>query len=625
MVLPETALRGAPTFGPAALDEQTTGASGTRYKVATRPATVGITWLDLFHPGTPSDLSLEARVRVISDVAGALVQIHENSGLPRPHRRHGRVTPRHVLIGVDGSASLFNAKEPFSKLLPPQPDLGYLSPELLTQSGPADQQSDVFSLGVLLWEALDNGRLFPHRRAASISRLIARRSLPSPRIEDEVALPLAEVALKALSQDPQDRYADATQFWLALREHLPAPDGARATLARVVQRALRLEMTSEIREAPPYLPRRQSPVGASLSPASLGPLDALSLENSARYSLRPEPSSRAPREAARVPAALRSSAVDSMEAASSSVPPLPLMSSAAPLRVAASAAPTTRIHSAARSAPVLSEVPVHPDHAPIERTRHTPPFPLQPYVQPRVSAPPHPEPPVATLQVNLPRDLVDVALPYYVSSKPPPRPFPWGALSFAALIFFGVGAAVAFGAVTALRTVPARAPLDLTPERTAIAAAPPSGAPEKPPDAPNRPAAERPIPAELAPSVEASHTLQAAPQTPDSPALAPLDVAPSRHSAPGAAPQATSPQDAMQHLAPRPENSDAQRKVARRVVAKPTKPKTHVAPKPADAQAKTPAAEARPQTDEAKPKDDDAKATSDEPADNGLPFVEQPY
>src|SRR5690349_15183305 len=107
MVLPETALRGAPTFGPAALDEQTTGASGTRYKVATRPATVGITWLDLFHPGTPSDLSLEARVRVIGDVAGALVQIHENSGLPRPHRRHGRVTPRHVLIGVDGSASLF--------------------------------------------------------------------------------------------------------------------------------------------------------------------------------------------------------------------------------------------------------------------------------------------------------------------------------------------------------------------------------------------------------------------------------------------------------------------------------------------------------------------------------------
>src|SRR5688572_22618827 len=231
MVLPETALDSAPTAPLATLDEQPTGASGTRLKVATRPATVGATWLDLFHPGTPSDLSLEARVRVVADVAGALIQIHDNSGMPRQHRCHGRLTPRHLLVGVDGSASLFNAKEPFSKLLPTQPDLGYLAPELLTQSGPANQTSDVFSLGVLLWEALDNGRLFPHRRAAAISRLIARRSLPIPRIEEEWALPLGEVALKALSQNPEERYLDGTAFWLALREHLPPPDAARANLS----------------------------------------------------------------------------------------------------------------------------------------------------------------------------------------------------------------------------------------------------------------------------------------------------------------------------------------------------------------------------------------------------------
>src|SRR5688572_19730111 len=237
MVLPETAPRSVPTASPTALDEST-GASGTRIKVATRPATVGATWLELFQPGTPSSLSLEARVRVVADIAGALIQIHENSGVPRQHRRHGRLTPRHVLVGVDGSASLFNAKEPFSKLLPPQPDLGYLAPELLTQTGPATQQSDVFSMGVLLWEALDNGRLFPHRRAAAISRLIARKSLPNPRIEEEWAMPLGEVAMKALSLNPDDRYLDGTAFWLALREHLPPPDAARQVLSRLAQRAL---------------------------------------------------------------------------------------------------------------------------------------------------------------------------------------------------------------------------------------------------------------------------------------------------------------------------------------------------------------------------------------------------
>src|SRR5262245_8090649 len=287
MALPETAYAAAPPV-ESTLDEQATGASGMRLKVATRPAAVGTTWLDLFHPGTPSELTLEARVRVIADVAGALIQIHDNSGIPRPHRRHGRLTPRHVLVTVDGSACLFHVKEPFSRLLPPQPDLGYLAPELLTQSASANQQCDVFSLGVLLWEALDNGRLFPHRRAAAISRL-SSRSLPAPRISEEWALPLGEVALRALAHDPAERYADATAFWLALREHLPPPDGARAGLSRLIQAALKLELTTEIREAPPYLvPNPLS--GLSRPPDSV---EGGSLEpEAARYSLHPEPSSR---------------------------------------------------------------------------------------------------------------------------------------------------------------------------------------------------------------------------------------------------------------------------------------------------------------------------------------------
>ena len=53
--------------------------------------------------------------------------------------------------------------------------------------------------------------------------------------------------------------------------------------------------------------------------------------------------------------------------------------------------------------------------------------------------------------MSLQRELVDNSLPFFVASQPAARPFPWGALSFAALIFFGVGAAVAFGAVSALR------------------------------------------------------------------------------------------------------------------------------------------------------------------------------
>jgi hypothetical protein len=474
MVLPETALP-APPGQPAAFDERATGASGTRLKVATRPATVGATWLDVFHPGTPSKLSLEARVRVIADVAGALIQIHENSGVPRPHRRHGRVTPRHLLIGVDGSASLFNTKEPFSKLLPTQPDLGYLAPELLTQAGPSNQQSDVFSLGVLLWEALDNGRLFPHRRAAAISRLIARRSLPTPRIEDEWALPLSDVAMKALANDPEERYPNATAFWLALREHLPAPDNARAALARLAQRALKLELTTEIRESPPYLLPSRVLLTTSVPPERSSILDGTSnSEASARYSLQPEPSRRQ-RGASRPPT---SPPLDDPAWAISDTPPPSSQLGRTLVPERASPVPDPRWGSARPSASRESDLTPRPpvsaasaaSRSANELVRSTP--------TPSVRA--ASDSPVSTLHVNLPRDLVDASLPFYLSSQPASRPFPWGSLTFAALMFFGVGAAVAFAAVTVLRTnseiakSSAPAPAKVVPQQPAAKATSPT-------------------------------------------------------------------------------------------------------------------------------------------------------
>src|SRR5688572_1229088 len=409
MVLPETAIGSAASIEEVTL-EQPAGASGTRLKVAARPATVGATWMDLFHPGTPQPPGLDARVRVVADIAGALIQIHDNTGLPRPHRRHGRLTPRHVLVGVDGSASLFNAKEPFSKLLPAQPDLGYLAPELLTQTGPATQHSDVFSMGVLLWEALDNGRLFPHRRAAAISRLIARRSLPLPRIEEEWAMPLGEVAMKALSLNPDDRYLDGTAFWLALREHLPPPDAARQVLSRLAQRALKLELTTEIRDNPPYLAPQL--VGASLPPSrSTIAGDAHEPEAPARYSLHPERSSRHS-----VPSPALSSRHDDPAWGLSDPPP---RSSQLGFGASPSIVPEPRI-----SRPPVSEAP---RSAPPAARSSAPPAASRTLVS---QTPPRSEPdsPISTLHVNLPRELVDASLPFYVSSQPASRPFPWGAL-----------------------------------------------------------------------------------------------------------------------------------------------------------------------------------------------------
>lgn len=592
MVLPETAIGSAASIEELTL-EQPAGASGTRLKVAARPATVGATWMDLFHPGTPQPPSLDARVRVVADVAGALIQIHDNSGLPRPHRRHGRLTPRHLLIGVDGSASLFTAREPFSKLLPPQPDLGYLAPELLTQSGAATQQSDVFSLGVLLWEALDNGRLFPHRRAAAISRLIARRSLPLPRIEEEWAMPLGEVAMKALALNPDDRYLDGTAFWLALREHLPPPDAARQVLSRLAQRALKLELTTDIRDNPPYLAPQL--LGAGMIPSrSSSARDEREPEAPARYSLRPERSSRHS-----IPSPAVSSRHDDPAWGLSDPPP---RSSQLGLGPAPSIMPEPRI-----SRPPSAEAPRSAPPAP---RSSAPPAASRTLLSPTMARS-EPDSPISTLHVNLPRELVDASLPFYVSSQPASRPFPWGALSFAALIFFGVGAAVAFGAVTALR-----APAAANHESARAASAPAAPSPS-------------PTPAPSAASVAA------APAAPvgDSPPPAPAGSAPVAAAAIDPAPPSATPLAAPTEATATPK--EPPHKPARRPrPAKPRRPKLELAPVRQEAIAAPiePAAEiireepadepsgTTPQVDAT----EESAPTAPTPPEP-LPFVEQPY
>jgi hypothetical protein len=619
MVLPETALASASHVDGMTL-EQAAGASGTRLKVAARPATVGATWMDLFHPGTPSPPSLEARVRVVADIAGALIQIHDNGGLPRPHRRHGRLTPRHVLVGVDGSASLFTAREPFSKLLPPQPDLGYLAPELLTQSGPSTQQSDVFSLGALLWEALDNGRLFPHRRAAAISRLIARRSLPAPRIEEEWALPLGDVAMKALSQNPEERYLDGTAFWLALREHLPPPDAARAALSRLAQRALKLELTTDIRDTPPYL----ASGGMSLPPSTFGGMSRdMAPDAPARYSLHPEPSSRRS-SLSRPPT---HPPIDD-PAWGLSEPPAPRVSQfdlSGPGFVRESEAPLVR---KPRLELLESELPPpdRPSSLPTGQRGSFQPPPA------RHEA----DSPISTLHVNLPRELIDASLPFYVSSQPTQRPFPWGALSFAALIFFGVGAAVAFGAVTALRSGPVAerepAPVQATPELGRAAA--PTAQREPPPAmAPVPSATPAPAPVAAAPGGASDGTPAVTlPNDSTAPAAAPTSPVPATDPVAEGTTAATAGSTVSQAGAGTPPGAKAQatvkapepgHKPVKRARPKPRRPKLELAPV---REPEPPAAGATDDTSEsADPATDETKDDTNTGVGEELPFVDQPY
>lgn len=163
---------------------------------------------------------LARALRMLLDVLTSLGALHEtktNLGVPFVH---GELCP--ALLRVDDSG--------VTRLVPltawhwsragvaaSKDRLGHLAPERLLGDA-LDHRADVFSAGVLLWEALAGRRLFQDEGVdAIITRLMGGKvHLPALPPELSWALPLKPIALCALSVDPEQRFANCAEFVAAI-------------------------------------------------------------------------------------------------------------------------------------------------------------------------------------------------------------------------------------------------------------------------------------------------------------------------------------------------------------------------------------------------------------------------
>ncbi len=158
---------------------------------------------------------------------------------------HRDLKPANVLVAVDGNPKLADFNISFSsKLEGATPaayfggSLAYMSPEQLEACNPAherepdslDGRSDVYSLGVMLWELLTGSRPFPDERptgnwSAQLTTMVARRTagIDPPTL---ASLPadcppgLRDVLLKCLTADVDQRLnaaEAARQFEICLQ------------------------------------------------------------------------------------------------------------------------------------------------------------------------------------------------------------------------------------------------------------------------------------------------------------------------------------------------------------------------------------------------------------------------
>jgi len=90
----------------------------------------------------------------------------------------------------------------------------YMSPEQIRGTRNAGPPSDIYSLGIMMYEMLE--RRLPFENMASFDLMMAHVTKPIPPFRRQVRPDLAAVVLKCLQKNPTDRYASALDLWKAL-------------------------------------------------------------------------------------------------------------------------------------------------------------------------------------------------------------------------------------------------------------------------------------------------------------------------------------------------------------------------------------------------------------------------
>jgi serine/threonine-protein kinase len=200
--------------------------------------------------GKRRPIPAEMAVRIIADAAAGLHAAHEAKGedgqlLGVVHRD---VSPHNILLGTDGAIKLvdFGVAKAMGRLSEAtsagqlKGKFGYMSPEQ-AMAKPIDRRSDVFSLGIVLFELTTGRRLFRGEHDAETLHLVVSGQIPNPsKINDKYPKKLEQIVLKALERDVERRYQTAEEFQKDLEGYLKEErilvprNGIAALLKRVM-------------------------------------------------------------------------------------------------------------------------------------------------------------------------------------------------------------------------------------------------------------------------------------------------------------------------------------------------------------------------------------------------------
>ena len=219
-------------------------------------------WLVLEHVDGVTLDELLTRAKRVADSAAVAIGLRLAEALAHAHAHsvvHRDLSPKNVFISKRGEIKLLNFALAVDERMPTAPELldggtGYLGPVYMSPEQilgePADPRSDLFSLGVMLYELVSGTRPFegPNERSTSLR---IRQNPPPPLTQGGVKVSgsVERVIARCLEKLPSDRIGSAQELAAELRQALAETwDGApeQAILSALASAGL-----AEVNAAPP--------------------------------------------------------------------------------------------------------------------------------------------------------------------------------------------------------------------------------------------------------------------------------------------------------------------------------------------------------------------------------------
>src|SRR5688572_30931548 len=160
-------------------------------------------------------------VQIATQVAAALHYAHE---MRRPDGSlvdivHRDVSPSNIIVTYDGAVKLldFGVAKASTRTVKTRTGtlkgkISYMSPEQ-AKGAPVDRRSDIFSLGIVLWEMVTTSRLFRGENDLATLQLIINVPPKKPtEARPDCPPELERIILKALSQDITQRYQTSDEL-----------------------------------------------------------------------------------------------------------------------------------------------------------------------------------------------------------------------------------------------------------------------------------------------------------------------------------------------------------------------------------------------------------------------------